>query len=97
MGQDVGQAHVLLSDTLQTGRSARPYRGVGAMWGWPVAGDRRSHRTGDRLRSGDEESDSPLLDAGIATSIGNARIEKRRHGSKRPELRAVPRRAAVRE
>ena len=28
MGQDVGQAHVLLSGTLRTDRSARPYRVV---------------------------------------------------------------------
>ena len=30
--QDVGLAHVLLSSTLRTGRSARPYRVVVSMW-----------------------------------------------------------------
>ena len=47
----------------------------------------------DLLRSGDEESDSPLLDARTATQMGSARIEKRSHGSKRPELRACTQRA----
>ena len=32
MGQDVGQAHVLLSDTLRTDRSARPYWVLVSMW-----------------------------------------------------------------
>ena len=32
VGQDVGQAHVLLSDTLQIDRSARPYRVVVSIW-----------------------------------------------------------------
>ena len=52
---------------------------------------------GARLWSGDEESDSPLLDARTGTPMGCARIEKRRHDSKRPELREVRQRAAVRE
>ena len=32
MGQDVGQAHVLLPDTLRTDHSARPHRLVVSMW-----------------------------------------------------------------
>ena len=47
----------------------------------------------DLLRSGDEESESPLLDARTGTPMGCARIEKRSHGSKRPELREVRQRA----
>ena len=35
MGQDVGQAHVLLPDTLRTDRSARPYRVIVSMW-WRI-------------------------------------------------------------
>ena len=99
MGQDVGQAHVLLSDLLRTDHSARPYRVVVSMWCWTVVGDpdRRSHRLGARLWSGDEESDSPLHNPRTGTSAGRAGIVKRRHGSKIPELRACLQRAAVRE
>ena len=52
---------------------------------------------GDLLRSGDEESESPLLNPRTGTPMGCARIVKRSHGSKRPELREVRKRAAVRE
>ena len=52
---------------------------------------------GARLWSGDEESESPLLNPRTGIHMGYARIVKRSHGSKRPELRACPQRAAVRE
>ena len=88
MGQDVGQAHVLLLDTLRTDRSARPSRGRVSMWWRTGVGDRRSHPTQARLWSGDEESDSLLHNPRKRHSVGHAGIVKRSHGSKRLEQSA---------